>query len=150
LVKELAAELKRMKLTALTVDERASSNGRFREGEEAMYETLLDVVDEHPHVFSSLSDRDGGRDDQTVETAPTRALLARRRMLAPLAEALTELSQLVADDVLVTGEEIRAFTSPAYGLGKANSTFDASLKSDLAPVMNFYSSLRTRRAAPRA
>jgi hypothetical protein len=133
----------------MTSEERLTSSGRFRNGEEETYEALLDVVDEHPRIFAGLSGRDGGVDDAQIETGPTRALLARRRALAPLADALTQMAQLVTDDVLASGEEIRTFTSPAYGLGKASSAFDESLKSDMAPVLNFYSSLRTRRVGPR-
>jgi hypothetical protein len=123
---------------ALSAADRRVSSGRFRSGEDAVLSTILDMVDARPGLFSVLAAHDGGADDAVVETSAARDALARKAAADAAVAAADLLAKALRDYALVTGEEVRALTSPAYGIIRANATVDASLRDDAAAVMAFY------------
>jgi hypothetical protein len=125
---------------ALTREDRLTSNGRFRDGEADALRRLLDLVDARPHLFSSLAAHDGGSDRRVVETAPTREALARKQAADEALASAELLVKALRDYALVAGEEVRALTTPAYAIVRANATVDASLRDEASEIIEFYRS----------
>lgn len=144
-IRAAKAALAAVDLAKLTAEERRFSSGRLREGEPAALENLLDAIDAHPSAFESLADRDGGEDPNVLETAPTRAALARRALLEPLAEELEELSNAVSDDLLASAATVKALTIPAYAIAKANASVNAKLRKSVSSALDFYAKSGRRR-----
>ncbi len=146
LLTRIEQKLDALDLARLTTDERVTSGGKLRDGEEDAIGHLLDAVDSSPATFVAIASHDHGTDDARVETGPTRQALARRLALAPLATALAQLARRVDDDVLVQGERIREVTTPAYAILKANAVVDARLRKRAARVFDYYASASRRPA----
>lgn len=140
-LQQIEALLEGLELAQLTAEERVSSNGRLRDGEEAALETLLDAMDAFPGPFAVLADKDRGDDAAALETGPTRQSLARRQALAPVAASLARLTRRVEDDLLVQGERVREVTAPAYAILKANAAVDPKLRKQAAKTFDFYAKL---------
>lgn len=140
--------LENLELARLTAEERQVANGRLRDGEAEVLETLLDTMDAFPGPFAVLADKDRGDDAATLETGPTRQALARRQALAPVAAALAQLTRRVEDDVLVQGERAREVTTPAYALLKANAAVDPKLRKKAAKVFDFYAKMGRPKKLP--
>lgn len=133
-------------LARLTAEERKVSAGRLREGEPDTLETILNTVDEHPALFASLADRDGGKDPSALETGPARAALARFAKLEKLEKEIEELLVSVSDDRLAAASFVKSVTVPAYGIAKANAPVSAKLRKSIAGALDFYGKLaRTRK-----
>ena len=136
-------------LARLTAEERKVSAGRLREGEPDTLETILNTVDEHPALFASLADRDGGKDPSALETGPARAALARFAKLEKLEKLEKEIEELlvsVSDDRLAAASFVKSVTVPAYGIAKANAPVSAKLRKSIAGALDFYGKLaRTRK-----
>jgi hypothetical protein len=140
-IQQIEALLENLELARLTAEERVSSNGRLRDGEEEALETLLDAMDAFPGPFAVLADKDRGDDAAALETSPTRQALARRQALAPVAASLARITRRVEDDLLVQGERIREVTAPAYAILKANAVVEPKLRKQAAKVFDFYAKL---------
>ena len=133
-------------LAALTGDERLHSNGRLRDGEDSAVVTILDTVDGHPAHFQALAGHDHGVDDAVVETAPARAALARRRLLAPIVAELVAIGARVSDDVLASGASAKDVSGPAYAIIRANAKLDKKLRASASPALDFYAQAAKRKA----
>jgi hypothetical protein len=127
-------------LRRLNPEARKTSIGRLRDGEDAIIESVLDMVDESPAVFQSLASRDNGVDPAAVETAPSRDDLAQRAALQPFADDLVLLAEDVSDTLLDLGARPRTFSIAAYAIGQANAPHDARVKRGLARAERFYAS----------
>jgi hypothetical protein len=142
-LKELTAasiELRRRvpSVRALSKDDRQASSGKFRFGEAAVLEKVLDLVDARPALFSVLASRDGGANPNVVETTAARDALA-RKVAADEAVAAAELYvKALRDYALVAGEEVRELTAPAYAIIRTNAKVDAELRDAAAVPMAFY------------
>lgn len=137
-VKAAKAALATHDLARLTAEERLHSSGKLREGEDRAILALFDTIDKFPATFQALADRDGGVDPSAVETAPARAALERRALLAPLVTELEELHAAVSDDVLSCAETAKAVSGPAYAIAKANAPVDAKLRKAVSATLDFY------------
>ncbi len=126
-------------LATLTTDERRRSEGRFKSDESSMLAAVLDAVDLSPHYFVSLADRDHGEDPTKLETTLLRERLARRDLLDELSEKLEKLATDFSDTVLQLGARVRPVTLAAYQIGKVVATSDHTLRSKIAPVIDYYS-----------
>jgi hypothetical protein len=144
-IRAAKAALATVDLAKLTADERKFVSGRLREGEPAALKTLLDAIDEHPAVFQSLADRDGGKDPNVLETAPSREALVRRDLLAPLGDELEALSNAVSDDLLVSAALVKGLTVPAYAIAKANASVNTKLRKSISSALDFYSKTGRRK-----
>ena len=134
-VRALLPELHR-----LDAADRQTSIGRLRDGEDAIIEEILDLVDESPATFQSLAARDHGVDDAVVETGPSREDLAQRAALKPLAEEVHLLAEDMNDTLLDLGARPRTLSIAAYAIAQANSPHDPKIKSGLARPGRFYAS----------
>jgi hypothetical protein len=138
LLDQLDAVLAKLDLVTLSDDERQHSNGRFRSGESAAITSVFDTVDGSPGLFVSLADKDGGVDPKKVETAPARAALARRDLVAPLADRVALLSRDLSDDVLASGSKVKDVSVPAYAILKSNAPVNATLRKSGSAAISFY------------
>ena len=134
----MRASLDALDLASLTEDERKHSAGKLRTGEPAAMTTILDTVDAFPQLFSALAAKDNGTNPNAVETAPSRASLARSQTLAPLAIVLESLVTRVSDDMLASAAAAKDVTVPAYAIGKASAASDAKVRKSLATAIDFY------------
>jgi hypothetical protein len=125
-------------LESLTPDDRQHSTGKLRDGEDEAMVAVLDTVDKQPGLFAALAPHDHGKDDKKVETAPARAALARRALLAPLAKELDDLLTRVSDDMIASAETAKDVTVPAYAIIKANADISPELRKAAAPAIGFY------------
>jgi hypothetical protein len=124
--------------SALSTADRQASSGRFRVGEAAVLRAILDVVDARPALFSVLAAHDGGANPAAVETSPAREALARKAAADEALAAAELLVKALRDDSLVSGEAVRALTTPAYAIIKANATVDAALRDEASEAIGFY------------
>jgi hypothetical protein len=134
----MRAQIDSLGLASLTEDERKHSAGKLRNGEAAAMTTILDTVDLFPAVFAALADKDGGFDANLVETAPSRALIARAQVLAPFAAVVETILSRVSDDMLSSAATAKEVTGPAYAIGKANATSNPKVKRALSTAIDFY------------
>jgi hypothetical protein len=134
----MRASLDALDLASLTEEERKHSAGKLRTGEPAAMTTILDAVDAFPQAFSALAAKDNGTNPSVVETAPSRASLARSQTLAPLAIVLESLVTRVSDDMLASAAAAKDVTVPAYAIGKANAASDPKVRKSLATAIDFY------------
>jgi hypothetical protein len=135
---------------ALSSDDRRASGGKFRTGEAEILGQVLDVVDARPALFSALAAHDGGTDPAIVETAAARDALA-RKVAADEAVAAAELYvKALRDYALTAGEEVRALTTAAYAIIRANAAVDASLRDEAAgPIAYYRDNARAKSAKPK-
>lgn len=148
-LQELQRKLAAFGLSSLTTDDRKHSNGRFREGEEEAAQAILNTIEKSPALFSSLAPLDHGKDANVVEVGPSRDALERRKTLAPLAEALEKLLQLINDDLLATGQAVKDLTVPAYAIIKVNAGVNRDVKNAASAALDFYNAPARKRAATR-
>jgi hypothetical protein len=132
-------------LESLTPDGRLHSAGKLREGEDLAMIGVLDTIDKFPGLFAALAPHDHGEDDQAVETGPSRAALARRALLAPLAKELADLLARVSDDMLACGEKAKDVTVPAYAIIKASAASSPALRASAAKAIGFYAAQAKRK-----
>lgn len=132
-VEEMTAEMPQ-----LSAEERTVSLGRFREDEHKIVAKMLDVVDAFPGHFSALAATDRGKDDQVVETGPARDDLARREAILEVSTRLSALGSVMADAVLMLGNNVRMFTVPAYRIGQVSAKSDVKIRSKMNPIAEFY------------
>lgn len=122
----------------LTPEERSTSLGRLRDGESKAILDLCSVMDTFPTHFVAMAAQDLGDDDTTIETGPTRANIARRDALAPLAVKAQEVADRISDALLVLGDRARQVSIPAYRIATTAAKTDKSLRSKLTPVTTHY------------
>ncbi len=144
-IRAAKAALAKVDLAKLTSEERKVSSGRLREGEAAVLHVVLDTVDEHPAMFVSLADRDGGTDPEALETGPSREALNRRDLLAPLSDELEALLSAISDDILVSAAAAKALTVPAYAIIRANAPVNAKLRRSASSALDFYAKAARRK-----
>jgi len=135
-------------LVTLTEEERRHSSGRLRRGEGAMFLTLLAIMEAFPQFFEGLADLDEGVDPTKVEIELMRDRVERAEALAPLIDVMNKLGG-VSDTVLVLRAKVREPMSEAYGIAKVMAKTNQALRSKLAPVIDFYSSIAKAAAASR-
>jgi formiminotetrahydrofolate cyclodeaminase len=141
----MRASLDALDLASLTEEERRHSAGKLRNGEAAAMTTILDTVDAFPQAFEALAPKDNGVNPNVVETAPSRASLARSQTLAPLAIVLESLVTRVSDDMLASAKEV---TTPAYAIGKANAASNPKVRKSLATAIDFYTKASRHTSKP--
>jgi len=125
-------------LVQYSTDERVHTTGKLRDGESAALTNIVSTVAQFPGLFDSLSDKDGGGDDATLETDPTSAMLERLGTLKPLAEGVAQFAQKLTDTALSMGASVRELTTPAYGIIRANAPINPKLSAASAPARTFY------------
>jgi hypothetical protein len=125
-------------LVELSEDARLHANGRFRDGESAALENLLDTADAFSSLFVAIADRDQGADADAFESKPTRDNLARRDHLARLAGALDPLTRGVGDTVLALGASVREVTTPAYAIARIGASLHPKMRAKLAATSKYY------------
>jgi hypothetical protein len=102
---------------------------------------VLDVVCVGPALFSVLAPHDGGTTPAVVETAPARDALACKVAAAEL------YVKALRDYALTADEEVRALTTTAYAIIRANTAVDASLRDEAAgPIAYYRDNARTKSA----
>jgi len=123
-------------LFALTTQERRTSNGRLRDGEEEALLAVLDVADHVPEAFRALGADGGGLNHH--ETGRLRDALKRGLALDELVAALEELTRMLRDSQLVLSGDARRSVLAAYPIAKAIATHDDVARTKLAPALNYY------------
>ncbi len=126
------------KLPQLTPQDRATSLGRLREGEAEAIVSLCGVMDGFPMHFVAMADQDHGEDDAVIETAPTRANIARREALVPFVARAQDIADRISDAVLVLGDRARQVSIPAYRIGTTAAKTDKKIRTALSPVTTHY------------
>jgi hypothetical protein len=144
----MRASLDALDLASLTEEERRHSAGKLRNGEAAAMTTILDTVDAFPQAFEALAPKDNGVNPNVVETAPSRASLARSQTLAPLAIVLESLVTRVSDDMLASAASAKEVTTPAYAIGKANAASNPKVRKSLATAIDFYTKASRHTSKP--
>jgi hypothetical protein len=133
-------------LVTYRVEDRRTSVGRFREGEAAALEPVLDIAEAYPGAFTVLADADNGTDAATFETALLRERLQATGALADLAEILETLARDVRDTQLALGEAVRGPVLAAYEIARVLAKHDPKVKSTLARTLDFYAQTRAGKA----
>ena len=123
---------------SLTKDDRRVSTGRFRAGEPAALEGVLDVAEANPAVFAVLGGVDGGNDPNTFEAALLRDKLRSAGSMVEFADALEALARDVRDTQMQLGADVRGPVLAAYEIAKVLSRHDTKAKSALAKTIDFY------------
>ncbi len=136
-------------LRKLTEEDRRHTTGRFRNGESAMLERVLDAIRAQPAYFSSLATQDAGADAGKLEVERIADRLARRELLARLQGQFAALEQPLSDSVLHLGEQTRGVLLAAYRIARTVARTDTKLRDQIAPVIDFYGSM-VRRTKPSA
>ncbi len=126
------------KATQMTKEERKTSSGRVSKVELPILVKILDVIDAHAEVFSSLAAKDHGKDPKKVETDVARHAIELLEELVPLVEELQEAARQASDLALRLGEIVRNLTTPGYAIGNANASVNEALRSDIAIVNDAY------------
>ncbi len=141
----VAAQIAALGLPSLTAEERATASGRLRGGEDAALVAILDTMDAFPAVFQSLAAKDFGDDDTALETAPSRAALARGEAVQALVATAQQIAQSLGDAVLADFTQVKDVTVPAYAIGKASAVNDPKVRKVLAPALDFYGASARRK-----
>ena len=123
---------------SLTKEDRKNSQGRFRDGEPAALESVLDVAQANPAVFNVLASSDGGSDPNVFEVALLRDRLRAASLLGELAKACEELARNARDTQLQLGADVRGPVLAAYEIAKVLARHDPKAKSQLAKAIDFY------------
>ncbi len=126
--------------TRLTVEDRKAINGRLRDGESAVLQTVADVAQNPAYapLLDSLSDRDFGLDPNAFEVAMLKDRLQKVDALQPLADALTGMAEDFSDTVLDLQSLARPPLLEAYAILKVVAKTNATLKAQLKDVIDFY------------
>lgn len=127
-------------IPVLSIPERKASLGRLRQGEAAIIKDLCDVIDAFPTHFVAVAAQDRGKNDDVVETEPTRTDLARRAALEGTAARAQAIAVRLSDAMLILGHRIREVSIPAYRVGQNQSALDPKLRGKMVPVIEFYQS----------
>lgn len=135
-------------LQVLTDDERKNSNGRIRKGEGPMQLVVISVMEAFPAFFEGLADLDEGIDPTKVETPLMRDRIQRAELLAQLLDNADKFAGM-SDTVMHLRALVRDPIKEAYGISKAMAKTNDTLKSMVAPVINFYAAIARAAAATR-
>jgi hypothetical protein len=135
-------------LQVLTDEERKSSNGRIRKGEGPMQLVVISVMEAFPAFFEGLADLDEGIDPTKVETPLMRDRIQRAELLAQLLDNADKFAGM-SDTVMHLRALVRDPIKEAYGISKAMAKTNDTLKSMVAPVINFYAAIARAAAATR-
>jgi hypothetical protein len=131
-------------LLSMSADDRNHSEGRFRDKEENALSSVLDAAEAAPQYFTVLASKDDGDDPKRFETEVLRGRLARRNLLARVAEAIDPLTAEIDDHLLHLGEKVRPVVLAAYHIAKPLSDHDEVLASKLSTARTFYSAIAKR------
>lgn len=123
-------------LVTLTKEQRQTAP-RLREGEHAMLNKVLDVVDLKPTLFESLADQDEGMDPNRFETALLRERIEKHLLFSNVAESLSSIGGELGDSTLYTAMKFRETLYAAYRIAKAHAQTDRKVMNVLAPVIDF-------------
>ena len=137
-------------MLTLTNEDRRNSSGKFRDGETRGFYDLLQFALAHPQYFDGLADRDQGQDPTRFEPELISDRLGRRDLLVQFAEPSEELSTKASDSVLHLGDLTKPVLSAAYGIAKALAKHDEVVRSAIAKLIDFYSSVARKGAETRA
>ena len=136
-------------LVALPEAQRKVIGGRFRDGEPQVLLAVLAECAARPELVASLADEDNGVDPNTFETTLLSSRIQLAMLLAPLSATLTEFASNLNDTVLYLNELTRPPTLEAYAILKAVSKTDLSVKTAIAPALDFYANIAKVAAATR-
>ena len=131
-------------LLSMSADDRNHSEGRFRDKEEEALASVLDATEAAPQYFTVLADKDMGDDPKRFESEILRGRLARRNLLARVADAIDPLTAHIDDHLLHLGEKVRPVVLAAYHIAKPLSDHDEALASKLSTARTFYSAIAKR------
>lgn len=156
-VAELLAEIEALLpgLESFTSEDRTNTDGRIRgKDEENALKAVIATIEHDPGAFRVLADKDEGRDPKKVETELLKVRLARRSILADIADVLSPVAQKIEDTVLAQGELCKPVLSSAYRIAKPLAEHDKDIRTKLQPAMDYYGGIgrkaaRTRAAAAR-
>ncbi|KYF78504.1 hypothetical protein BE20_24230 [Sorangium cellulosum] len=123
-------------LVTLTKEQRQTAP-RLRDGEHAMLNKVLDVVDMKPALFESLADQDEGMDPNRLETALLRDRIEKHLLFSKLAESLAPIGGELGDSTLYTAVKFREALYAAYRIAKTHAQTDRKVMDVLAPVIDF-------------
>ncbi|AUX39426.1 hypothetical protein SOCE26_008170 [Sorangium cellulosum] len=123
-------------LVTLTKEQRQTAP-RLRDGEHAMLNKVLDVVDMKPALFESLADQDEGMDPNRFETALLRERIEKHLLFSKLAESLAPVGGELGDSTLYTAIKFRETLYAAYRIAKTHAQTDRKVMDVLAPVIDF-------------
>ena len=137
-------------METMTQEERAHSQGRFRDKETAALTSVLDVVRHVPALFQSLADEDEGHDPGKFETDLIADRLHRRELFQKLADAVEPVSRAAGDVTLHMGALTKPVLLSAYRIAKALSVSDKAVRDKLSAALNFYGQIGKASAATRA
>ena len=137
-------------LLTLTSEERKLSNGKWRDGEIEPSYGLIDATIQFPQYFDGLADKDEGLDPTRFEPELLRDRLQRCDLLRTVATPLEDFSAEASDSVLHLGELTKPVLNEAYGIAKTQAKHNSALKSLIAKLLDFYSSIGRKAAATRA
>jgi hypothetical protein len=132
----------------MTTDERTHSDGHFQTGEAQALVSVLDLAAQRPELFTSLADKDQGKDPKRFETELVKDRLMRGEVLGPLADAIAPVSHAVADSRLHCGELSKPVSLKAYGIASAHAVEDAGIRTAIQPALQHYAHIG--RASARA
>lgn len=152
--KEAAAFVTRMEelfpgRVTLTAEQRKVAP-RLRDGEHAMLNRVLDVVDLKPMLFESLADHDDGTDPDTLETPLLRDRIEKHRLFGEIDKTLTPLAGRLRDSGFYLAGKFREVVLAAYRIGKTHALTDRAINDILAPVIDFMRKGAVAAAATRA
>ncbi|MBI5515281.1 MAG: hypothetical protein HY909_16000 [Deltaproteobacteria bacterium] len=119
----------------------------IREGEISILRNILDITERHPALFSSLADRDHGKDPNVFEVDLLRRRLDRYEHLGAVKAALTTLLQQVGDTMTQVLRESRPVIMEAYHLASAMAKTRPETAAHLRRAREFYG--RSARAGAR-
>lgn len=137
----------RFPVTRYTIEERRQNAGisSFRQGELAAFHSILDAADLAPQFVAGLAEKDLGNDDDHFETDLLRARADISEMLREMSQELQSLSDELHDTSIEVGVLTKPIASHAYGILKSNAAIHDRLRSALAPAIDYYRSLVSRR-----
>ena len=136
-------------LVTLPEAERKVTGGRLRDGEAQALLTVLNECDARPDLIGSLADMDNGVDPTKFETGLLRSRIELAMALGPLSASLTQLASNLDDTVLYLNDLAKPPTLEAYAILKAVAKTDLSVKTAIAPAVDFYATIAKTAAATR-
>jgi hypothetical protein len=137
-------------LVQYTTDERSTKAAQagFSDEEELAFQATLDAADAGKGYLSDLADLDHGQDPAVFEVDLQRARLDTYKVLRATGEEVLKFGYGLIDTAISTALLARDVESNAYDLLKGLSRYNPTIKSLLAPALDFFRKRSLRR--PRA
>ena len=132
----------------LTADDRAHA-ARLRSGEEVALTGVLDYADARPEFFTTLADKDNGKDPSTFETKLLRQRIGAAAILQKIVDRLEKTRLPISDSALYVTTLAKAPVLAAYEIAKVHARHDDVHGKKLNAAINLYSSIAKAGAATR-